>query len=497
MKKGGLLVCGTSSDAGKSFLVAGLCRLLARRGVKVAPFKAQNMANNARVTVDGSEIGHAQWLQAVAAGVEPEADMNPVLLKPTGEAASQVVVRGRPMGTFSAADYQGLKPRLLPLVVECLERLRERFDVVVCEGAGSPAEPNLVDSDIVNLRLAEAAGLPAVVVGDIERGGVFAALFGTVALLPGELRPLVKGFVVNRFRGDPSLLHPAVADLERRTGIPVLGVVPLLRDPEFPPGLDAEDSLALRDADRSSSTSSAPLLDVAAVAFPAVANFGDLDPLRAETGVAVRWVRHPAQLGRPHLVVLPGSKATRADLAWFRASGLAAAVEASGAPVTAICAGVQMAGRTISDEHGAEGPPGQAEGLGWLDLRTDFAPLKVLDNPTAVAVGGPGAGERVAGYRIHHGRVHGAAEPWLVADDASVVGWRAGRFWGTTVHGLFEADGFRTALLRHVAAAAAVPWPPERPTVSFAALRDARLDRVADTVESSVDLQRLWAILEG
>ena len=492
-------MCGTGSDAGKSFLVAGLCRLLARGGVKVAPFKAQNMANNARVTVDGSEIGHAQWLQAVAAGVEPEADMNPVLLKPTGEAASQVVVRGRPVGAFSAADYQGLKPRLLPVVLECLERLRERFDVVVCEGAGSPAEPNLVETDIVNLRLAAAAGLPAVVVGDIERGGVFAALFGTVALLPAELRPLVKGFVVNRFRGDPGLLAPALGDLERRTGLPVLGVIPHLRDLELPPGIDAEDSLALHDADRSptGSSTSESLLDVAAVAFPAVANFGDLDPLRVEPGVAVRWVRHRAHLGRPHLVVLPGSKATRADLAWFRASGLAAAVEASGAPVVAICAGAQMAGGTISDEHGAEGPPGQAEGLGWLDVRTDFAPLKVLDLPTATAVGGPGAGERVAGYRIHHGRVHGRAEPWLVADDDTVVGWRAGRFWGTTLHGLFEADGFRAALLGHVAAAAGMPWARQGPTVSFAALRQARIDRVADAIEASVDLPRVWEILEG
>jgi adenosylcobyric acid synthase len=490
--KGGLLVCGTGSDAGKSFLVAGLCRLLARAGVKVAPFKAQNMANNARVTVDGSEIGHAQWIQAIAAGVEPEADMNPVLLKPTGEAASQVVVRGRPLGTFSAARYQELKPTLLPVVLECLERLRERFDVVVCEGAGSPAEPNLWDSDIVNLRLAAAAGLPAVVIGDIERGGVFAALFGTVALLPDDLRPLVRGFVVNRFRGDRDLLDPAVADLERRTGLPVLGVIPRLSDAGFSAGLDAEDSLALRAVPASASR---PLLDVAAVAFPAVANFGDLDPLRVEPGVAVRWVRHPAELGRPHLVVLPGSKATRADLAWFRASGLAGAVEASAAPVVAICAGVQMAGRTISDEHGAEGLPGQAEGLGWLDVHTAFDPVKVLDLPAGTAVRGPGVGERVAGYRIHHGRVDGAADPWLVADDGSVLGWQTGRIWGTTLHGLFEADGFRAAVLGEVAAAAGVPWSPPEQAVSFSALRQARLDRIADATSASVDLPRLWAIL--
>ena len=490
--KGGLLVCGTGSDAGKSFLVAGLCRLLARRGVKAAPFKAQNMANNARVTVDGSEIGHAQWLQAVAAGVDPEADMNPVLLKPTGEAASQVVVRGRPMGTFSASEYQRLKPGLMPVVLESLDRLRERFDVVVCEGAGSPAEPNLLDSDIVNLRLAAAAGLPAIVVGDIERGGVFAALYGTLALLPDDLRGLVKGFVVNRFRGDPGLLLPAVEDLVARTGLPVLGVIPLVRALASEAGIDAEDSLALRGAEGPPTDA---VLDVAAVAFPAVANFGDLDPLRVERGVTVRWVRHPAQLGRPHLVVLPGSKATRSDLAWFRSSGLAAAVEATGAPVLAICAGLQMAGRTIADEHGAEGPPGRAEGLGWLDVGTTFEPNKVLDLPGGTAVDGPGRGQRVAGYRIHHGRIEGRADPWLVGDDGSVLGWRAGRFWGTTVHGLLEADGFRTALLRQVAAAAGVAWPGAEPTVSFPAIREARLDRMADAVEASLDLDRLWDIL--
>ncbi|HEX9529801.1 MAG TPA: cobyric acid synthase, partial [Acidimicrobiales bacterium] len=239
--RGGLLVCGTHSDAGKSFVVAALCRALARQGVRVAPFKAQNMALNAVVTADGSEIGHAQWLQAHAAGAEPEARMNPVLLKPTGERASQVVVLGRPAGHWSAAEYQRRKPELLATVLDALADLRARFDVVICEGAGSPAEINLLDGDIVNLRLAARAALPAVVVGDIDRGGVFAALYGTVALLPDDLRPLVRGFVVNKLRGDPSLLGGAGRDLEARCGVPTLGVIPMVAGP----ALDAEDSLAL------------------------------------------------------------------------------------------------------------------------------------------------------------------------------------------------------------------------------------------------------------
>ncbi|MGH9021815.1 MAG: cobyric acid synthase, partial [Acidimicrobiia bacterium] len=356
---GALMVCGTSSDAGKSFVVAGLCRLLARRGVRVAPFKAQNMANNAAVTSDGGEIGHAQWVQALAAGVEPEVSMNPVLLKPTSERSSQVVVLGRATGVFSATEYQARKPQLLPVVLESLDGLRRRFEVVICEGAGSPAEINLLAADIVNLRVALEAGIPAVVVGDIDRGGVFASLYGTVALLPPDLRSCVRGFLVNKLRGDPALLEGAAEDLERRCGVPCLGFVPMI------PGvdLDAEDSLAL---ERFGDDREASALDIAVMRFPLMANIGDLDPLRLEPGVSVRLVARPAQLGRPHLIFLPGSKATRSDLAWFRDSGLAAAVRACGAPVVAVCAGLQMAGEAIADPEGIEGPPGEVAGLGWL-----------------------------------------------------------------------------------------------------------------------------------
>jgi adenosylcobyric acid synthase len=497
--RGGLLVCGTGSDAGKSFVVAGLCRLLATGGVKVAPFKGQNMALNAAVTADGSEIGHAQWVQALAAGVEAEAAMNPVLLKPTGECASQVIVMGRAVGVQSAADYDGSKPDLLPVVLEALADLRSRFDVVICEGAGSPAEINLLDRDIVNLPLAHAAGLPAIVVGDIDRGGVFAALHGTVDLLPAHLRRLVRGFVINRLRGDPALLGDACADLERRCGVPTLGVLP------YVPGadLDGEDSLALdRFAAGDTSpgvTVDADVLDVAAIRCPRLSNAGDLDPLRLEPGVDVRWVRSPADLGRPDLVVLPGSKDTRGDLAWLRSTGLAEAVDrvARGSTtVMGVCAGVQMLGGRIDDPGSVEGPAGADRGLGRLPVATRFDGTKVLDRPTGLAVAGPGAGQRVSGYRIHHGRVRPApgAVPWLVADGGEVLGWQAGGVCGTTLHGLFEDDGFRAAALRWIAGRSGKRWRPGE--LRFTEARSARLDRIADAIVTHLDLDRLAAIIE-
>jgi adenosylcobyric acid synthase len=492
-----LLVCGTGSDAGKSFLVTGLCRLLAGRGVKVAPFKAQNMALNAAVTACGAEIGHAQWVQALAAGVEPEAAMNPVLLKPTGERASQVIVMGRPTGVQSARDYHGSKPDLLPVVLEALADLRSRYDVVICEGAGSPAEINLLDRDIVNLPLADAAGLQAIVVGDIDRGGVFAALVGTVELLPPHLRRLVRGFVINRLRGDPELLGDACAHLERRSGVPTLGVIPHVPGAD----LDAEDSLTF---DRfaagvlTSGSGDVDVLDVAAIRWPQVSNAGDLDPLRLEPHVAVRWVRSPADLGRPDLVVLPGSKDTRGDLAWFRGTGLTDAVTRAaggGTAVLAVCAGVQMLGSGIDDPAGVEGPAGTDTGLGWLSLATRFDGDKVLDRPSGVAVAGPGAGQRVSGYRIHHGRVGplGGAAAWLVADGGEVLGWHAGGVCGTTLHGLLEDDGFRAAALRWVADRSGKHWRPG--SVRFVDARFERFDRIAAAIEAHVDLDRLDGLI--
>jgi adenosylcobyric acid synthase len=497
-------VCGTTSDAGKSFVVAGLCRLLARRGVRVAPFKAQNMALNASVTSEGAEIGHAQWIQAVAAGVAPEAAMNPVLLKPTSDRASQVVVMGRATGVQTAAEYHVAKRALLPVVLDALADLRARFDVVICEGAGSPAEINLLDGDIVNLPLARAAGLPAIVVGDIDRGGVFASLYGTVAVLPEDLRACVRAFVVNRLRGDPALLGDACADLERRCGVPTLGVVPMA-DGAVVADIDNEDSLALDRVDPEPSPALGggigdggvpDILDVAALRWPRVSNAGDLDPVRLEPGVRVRWVRSVAELGRPDLVVLPGSKNTRGDLDWFHATGLAAAVERSDAAVVAVCAGLQMVGDAIDDPDGVEGPAGGDKGLGWLPVTTDFRGDKVLDRPAGVATDGPGAGSPVAGYRIHHGRVAAGAGAagWMADGAGAPLGWwDGGRVAGTTLHGLFESDDFRAGVLRWAAARAGKRWAPGG--LDFAATRLARLDRIADLLEAHLDLDHLAALI--
>lgn len=481
--KGALMVCGTASHVGKTAVVAGLCRVLARQGVRVAPFKAQNMALNSGVTPAGHELARAQMAQAMAAGVEPEVAMGPILLKPTSERASQVMVMGRPWGVLDAAAYQMAKADLLPVVLDALAGLRERFDVVVAEGAGSPAEPNLADGDLVNLGLAVRAGLPAIVVGDIDRGGVFAALYGTVALLPRERRAMVRGLVVNKFRGDPGLLGDAPADLERRTGVHVLGVVPWVRDLS----IDAEDSLSLPAAGTATATPGGAL-DVAAVRFPHISNFTDLDALAVEPGVSVRFVDRASALGRPDLVVLPGTKTTSADLAWMRATGLDRAVAVArdgGATVLGLCGGYQMLGRAIHEDGAA------VEGLGCLPVTTTFQPDKVTRPRRGTALG-----QRVCGYQIHHGvvtRVNG--DGWIALDDAwgaesEGAADPARHTWGTTLHGLLEEDGFRAAFLGLVSPG----WQPSG--VSFGAARQAQVDRLADVLEASLDLAAIEAIVK-
>lgn len=482
------MVCGTASDVGKSAVVTGLCRLLARRGVRVAPFKAQNMSLNSWVTDDGHEIGRAQGVQALAAGAAPEVAMNPVLLKPTGERTSQVVVLGRPGAHLDAAAYHCHLPNLRDLVAERLDDLRHRFDVVIAEGAGGAAEINLFDHDLGNLPLAHTAGLPVILVGDIERGGVFAALYGTLALLPDRFRDLVKGLVINKFRGDPALLGDGPADLERRGGVPTLGVLPWLADI----GLDAEDSLAL-DRPRPHPCGPRPneRLDIAVVRFPRLSNFTDVDALALEPGVDLRLVTHPGGLGRPDLVILPGTKATVADLAWMRTVGFDRAILGCGADLLGICGGAQMMGRHIVDY--VESGQGEVQALGWLDAKTTFLPDKVTRRRRGRALG-----HEVDGYQIHHGRMvaGSGAEPWIDLDGGEaegVVDLGTGRF-ATSLHGLFEADGFRAAFLDGVARRRRSRFVPG--AVSFAAARQAQFDSLADTVEAHLDLERLWSIVE-
>ncbi len=487
------MVCGTASNAGKSHVVTGLCRLLSRRGVEVAPFKAQNMALNSYITPAGHEIGRAQAIQALAAGVEPDVAMNPILLKPTGERTSQVVVNGSPIGHLSATEYHARKPALFETVLASLADLRTRYDVVVVEGAGSPAEINLLDHDIVNLPLARAAGLPAVVVGDIDRGGVFAACYGTVALLPDHYRDLVRGFVINKFRGDPALLGDGLAELERRTGVPTLGVLPWVHDV----ALDAEDSLALSGpGPRSSGGPIADPLDVAVVRLPRISNFTDVDALAIEPGVHVRLVEDGGGLGDPDLVVLPGSKATVSDLDWLRGRGLDRAIAAcrhAGTTVLGVCGGYQMLGRRILDR--VESGRGPTEGLGWLDVDTEFEAVKTTRQRR-----GHAAGARVSGYEIRHGRIDrvGRELGWIRLDDAygaEVEGARSGDggVLGTSLHGLFEEDAFRTSFLQAVASRRAKRFVPAG--VSFATARRTQWDRLADLLESHLDLEALGSLI--
>jgi adenosylcobyric acid synthase len=503
------MVCGTASDVGKTHIVVGLCRALARAGVSVAPFKGQNMSNNSMVTAGGAEIGRAQYTQALAARVEAEPAMNPVLLKPNGDRTSQVVVMGTPWRTLDATEYHAAKADLAGLVLDALNDLRGRFEVVLCEGAGSPAEVNLLANDIVNLGLARRAGVPAVIVGDIDRGGVFAHLHGTVGLLPEDLRAMVRGFIINKLRGDPALLGDAIEVLAEMSGLPTFGVLPYLIGVD----IDAEDSMALLGAEdgwgEEAYDVSGDSLDVAVMQFPSVSNFTDFDPLRAEPTVRVHFIERPVELMHADLVVLPGSKTTVADLAWMRRRGLADALEArrrSSKPpvVLGICGGYQMLGREIRDPGGVESPAGSVAGLGLLDLVTEFEPTKV----TVRRAGVDPAGGRVTGYEIHHGRPRlgdgvlplfrfAAAEGAAGGELTETEGGRDDRagVYGTSLHGLFEADEWRADFLQIVAGWRGKKWVPSK--FSFAEARELQIDRLADACEEFLDLDALWAVAAG
>lgn len=489
--RGALLVAGTASDAGKSALVAGLCRWLVRRGVAVAPFKAQNMSNNSVVTVEGGEIGRAQAMQAHACGLAPSVAFNPVLLKPGSDRTSQVVVLGHADGQVSARSYRGRTAALREVVVETLARLRAEYDVVLCEGAGSPAEINLRATDLANMGLAQAADLPVVVVGDIDRGGVLAHLFGTLAVLDPADQARIAGFVINKFRGDPALLAPGLDQLCALTGRPTFGVLPW-SDRLW---LDAEDSLsAVADGvlGRPSSPRGSQWLRVAVVRLPRISNATDAEALACEPGVAVRYVTESSRLLDADLVVLPGSRATVSDLAWLRASGLADAVVGharAGKPVLGICGGYQMLGRRIVDPLGVEVAGGaDVPGLGLLDLSITFDACKHLGNPAGV-----GFGEPVTGYEIHHGRVVASGDPVLLTEPGE--GSDNGTVLGTHWHGLLENDAFRRRLLARVAVQAGRRSFAAAPGTCFAAERAAQLDLLGDLVEAHLDTAALEQVI--
>jgi adenosylcobyric acid synthase len=486
-----LMFQGTGSDVGKSLLVAGLCRAYARRGLAVRPFKPQNMSNNAAVTADGGEIGRAQAVQARAAGIAPSVDMNPVLLKPQTDVGAQVVVQGHVFGNAGARDYHALKPRLLPAVMESFARLGRTADLVLAEGAGSPAEVNLRHADIANMGFAEAADLPVVLVGDIDRGGVIASLVGTHLLLEAAERARLEGYLINKFRGDRSLLDPALAVITARTGLVCHGVV---RYFEAARRLPAEDAVALDNAPYPAPAEAPGPIRIAVPRLARIANFDDLDPLAAEPDVAIELVPP----GRPlpadaDLVLLPGSKATLADLGLVRAQGWDIDLMAHlrrGGRVLGLCAGYQMLGRRIADPKGVEGSPGAVDGLGLLDVETVLGPGKTLRAARGRELA---SGTAVHGYEMHMGVTEGPdrARPMLLIGDRPHGASTAdGLVQGCYLHGLFAADGFRRAFLGMLG-------PTRRHGVAYAARIEATLDALADHLEADLDLDALLAIARG
>ncbi|GAA1769013.1 cobyric acid synthase [Luedemannella helvata] len=492
----GLLVAGTTSDAGKSVVTAGICRWLRRRGVRVAPFKAQNMSNNSAIAISpdgrGGEIGRAQALQAAACGLAPDVRFNPVLLKPGSDQSSQVIVLGEAVGNIDAANFHDLKPRLAGTAFDTLAALRREVDVVICEGAGSPTEINLREGDFVNMGLARAANLPVIVVGDIDRGGVFAALFGTLALLDAEDQRHIAGFLINKFRGDAGLLDPALKKLYALTRRPVLGVLPWQVDL----WLDAEDALAYGQVlGRPDPPVGAQWLRVAVVRLPRISNATDAEALATEPGVRVRLTVEPAEIDDADLVILPGSKSTVDDLAWLRETGLAEAVQRHanrGKPVLGICGGFQMLAERIHDQ--VESRAGTVAGLGLLPVEITFRPEKVVGHSGGTAFGSL----PVSGYEIHHGYVSAARatrQPFLYYPDGTVEGAVLGHVFGTHLHGTFESDDFRRAFLTRVAGLAGRHGFTVATNNRFGAARERTLDLLADLIEEHVDTTELWRII--
>ena len=481
-----IMVQGTMSGAGKSLLCAALCRIFAQDGYRVAPFKSQNMALNSFVTRDGLEMGRAQVVQAQAAGVEPDVRMNPILLKPSSDTGSQVIVGGEVRGQMSAAAYFKMKRQLIPEILAAFDSLSEEADIVVIEGAGSPAEINLKADDIVNMGLAKLVDAPVLLAGDIDRGGVFAQLYGTVALLEPEERARIAGLVINKFRGDVDILRPGLAMLEEKTGLPVLGVVPYLHVE-----IEDEDSLS----ERLNARDAVKPLDVAVIRLPHISNFTDFIPLEQHELLGVRYVQRARELGTPDLVILPGTKNTMEDLLWLRQSGLEAAVRRlaqAQTPVLGVCGGYQMLGQTLDDPAGTEsGKPMSLAGLGLLPTRTTFDAQKRRTQVRAVALGAPFAGARMTGYEIHNGRTTVNGEPFCRLADGTPEGCVCPNVFGTYLHGLFDSGELTQALVKLLCARKGIS-PRETRPASMAEYRQAQFDLLADGVRGALDMGAVY-----
>ncbi len=487
-----LMILGTHSSAGKSLMATAFCRILARRGIKVAPFKAQNMSNNAGVTFAGGEMGRAQLVQAEAAGVEPHTDMNPVLLKPEADRRSQIILNGKVHGHISAANWADIKRLLWDEVRAAYDRLADRYDVIIMEGAGSPAEINLKAGDIVNLRMARHAHAPCLLVGDIDRGGVFAALAGTLLLLDEHERAQIRGFLINKFRGDPTLLGDINGWFQEKAfGVSTLGVVPYLPDLR----IADEDAVALDKIEAGKREGGT--IDIAVIYLPHVANFDEFDALATEPGVRLRYVREAAALGEPDAIILPGTKVTMADLAWLRERGLVdaiVAVQRIGTTVVGICGGYQMLGQTLADPLGVEGSAGsESAGLQLLLVTTTFQPVKETNQSRLQLT----SGEVVRGYEIHSGAttlLAGARAFGQIIERNGVAVQVAdgaysedGRVWGCYLHGIFENDAFRRNWL------AGLGW--QGTAQSALALRQQEYDRLADAVEDAIGWAQIAALV--
>lgn len=484
-----IMVQGTMSGAGKSLLVTALCRIFRQDGLRVAPFKSQNMALNSYITRDGLEMGRAQVAQAEAAGREPDVRMNPILLKPSSDTGSQLIVNGRVRGQYAARDYFAMKKTLIPEILQAYHSLAAENDVIVIEGAGSPAEINLKADDIVNMGLAAMVNAPVLLVGDIDRGGVFAQLYGTIALLEAAERARIVGTVINKFRGDVTLLEPGLQMLREKTGIPVLGVVPYSRW-----DIDDEDSLAPRLA----RTKAERPVDIAVIRLPRISNFTDFAPLESHPALGVRYVSAADQLGAPDLVILPGTKSTVEDLLWLRSSGLEAAVlklAAGDTPILGVCGGYQMLGNTISDPEGVEAK-GTVKGLGLLPCDTVFIPQKARTRMRADVLAQPFAGAELDGYEIHMGRtLRTGGQPFCRLHTGAEDGAVQGQVFGTYLHGLFDSGSLTDRLAAWLLEKKGLP-ADQVPTMDRTAYKEDQYNQLAAGVRAALDLPAIYRAME-
>lgn len=483
-----IMVQGTMSGAGKSLLCAALCRIFKQDGYKVAPFKSQNMALNSYVTRNGMEMGRAQVMQAEAAGIEPDVRMNPVLLKPSSDIGSQVIVLGEVRGQMTATEYYEYKNSLMPEVMKAYNELASENDIIVIEGAGSPAEINLRENDIVNMGMAEAAGAPVLLAGDIDRGGVFAQLYGTVKLLTEDEQKRIAGLIVNKFRGDIDILAPGLKMVEEKTGIPVLGVIPYIRV-----DIDDEDSLA----PRLSAKSEVKPLDIAIIRIPRMSNFTDFAPLEAHEVIGVRYVQSAEELHSPDMVIIPGTKSTMDDLLWMRQNGIESAIQklaSSGTPVLGVCGGYQMMGEKLQDPHHIEGDLEEMHGMGLLPTETTFTNLKTRTRFTADVKAKDFEGAKLDGYEIHMGESIVKGDPFLTLENGKDDGCACGTNFGTYLHGLFDTGELTEKLVKYLCDRKGIEYSEAAP-ISHSAYVEKQYDILADGVRAAMDFDKIYKIM--